>query len=163
VANVIQFKFYIRHVCRDTCCYDRTRVQRYLLLLSDTCAEIPVITIGHVCRDTCYYYRTRVHWLLTALFSDTMIYLEHVLYENIWYSDFLRTCIVWKHWPDTPEWITWTNTLHNSWCSYMCIQWTCIIYSVVITWQSNPPISRFNSLCNKFTSVWSMFVYNTIE
>ena len=34
------------------------------------------------------------------------------------------------------------------------------IYSVVITRKSNPPISQFNSLCNEFTNVWSMFVYN---
>ena len=37
---------------------------------------------------------------------------------------------------------------------------TRVLYSVVITWQSNPPVSQFNSLCNEFTSVWSMFVYN---
>ena len=30
-----------------------------------------------------------------------------------------------------------------------------------VTWQSNPPSSQFNSLCNEFMSVWSMFVYNT--
>ena len=42
----------------------------------------------------------------------------------------------------------------------MCIQWTRVLYSVVITRQSNPPISQFNSLCNEFTSVWSMCVYN---
>ena len=44
---------------------------------------------------------------------------------------------------------------------YMCIQRTCVLYSVVITWQYNPPISQFNSPCHEFTSVWSMFVYNT--
>ena len=27
-------------------------------------------------------------------------------------------------------------------------------------WQSNPPISQFNSPCNEFTSVWSLCVYN---
>ena len=43
----------------------------------------------------------------------------------------------------------------------MCIQWTRVLYSVVITWQSNPTISQFNSLCNEFTGFWSMFVYNT--
>ena len=42
----------------------------------------------------------------------------------------------------------------------MCIQWTHVLYSVVITLQSNPPISQFNSLCNEFLSVWTMFVYN---
>jgi len=26
---------------------------------------------------------------------------------------------------------------------------------------SNPPISQLNSLCNEFTSVWPMFVYNS--
>ena len=26
--------------------------------------------------------------------------------------------------------------------------------------KTNPPISQFNSLCNEFTSVWSMVVYN---
>ena len=36
----------------------------------------------------------------------------------------------------------------------MCIQWKRVLYS-------NPPISQFNSLCNKFTSIWSMFVYTT--
>jgi len=42
----------------------------------------------------------------------------------------------------------------------MCIQWTRVLYSVVLTGQSNPPISQFNTPCNEFTSVWSMFVYN---
>jgi len=42
----------------------------------------------------------------------------------------------------------------------MCIQLTRVLYSVVMTRQSNPPISQFNSLCNQFTSVWWMFVYN---
>ena len=32
--------------------------------------------------------------------------------------------------------------IHNR--CYMCIQWTCVQYSVVITWQSNPLISQFN-------------------
>ena len=32
---------------------------------------------------------------------------------------------------------------------------------VVITRQSNPPISQFNSTFNEFTSDWSMFVYNS--
>ena len=44
---------------------------------------------------------------------------------------------------------------------YMCISWTRVLYSVVITWQSNPPVSQFFSLWNVFKSVWSMFVYNT--
>jgi len=39
----------------------------------------------------------------------------------------------------------------------MCIQWTRVIYSDVITRQSNPPNSQFNSPCNEFTSDWSMF------
>ena len=33
--------------------------------------------------------------------------------------------------------------------------------AVVITRQSNPPISQFNRPCNEFTSFWSMFVYNS--
>ena len=44
----------------------------------------------------------------------------------------------------------------------MCIQWARVLYSVVITQQSNPPISQFNSPCNEFTSFWSMFVYNNV-
>ena len=44
----------------------------------------------------------------------------------------------------------------------MCIPWTRVLYSVVITWQSNPPISQFNSQCNEFTCFWSMFIYNNI-
>ena len=51
------------------------------------------------------------------------------------------------------------NKLHGP----MCIQWTHVLYSVVITRQSNSPISQFNSLCNEFTSVWTMFVYNTLS
>ena len=42
----------------------------------------------------------------------------------------------------------------------MCIQWTCVLYSVVITLQSNPPISEVSRTCNEFTSVWSMFPCN---
>ena len=38
--------------------------------------------------------------------------------------------------------------------------WTRVLYSVVITRQSNPLISQFNSLGNEFTSFWSMFIYN---
>jgi len=41
----------------------------------------------------------------------------------------------------------------------MCLQWTRVLYSLVII-LSNPPISQFNSPCNKLMSVWSMFVYN---
>ena len=52
-----------------------------------------------------------------------------------------------------------TNALQNR--CYMCIQWTRVLYSVVITRQSNPPIPQFNSTCNEFTSIWSMFGYNT--
>jgi len=33
------------------------------------------------------------------------------------------------------------------------------LYSVVIPRQSSPAISQFDSPCNEFTSVWSMFVY----
>ena len=35
--------------------------------------------------------------------------------------------------------------------------------SVVITWQYYPSISQFNSPCNEFTSVWSMFLYTTCD
>ena len=53
----------------------------------------------------------------------------------------------------------WTNVLQNR--CYMCLQWTRVLYSVVITRQSNPLISQFNSSCNEFTlSVWSMCLYN---
>ena len=37
----------------------------------------------------------------------------------------------------------------------MYIQWTRVLYSVVITWQPNPRISQLNSPCNKFTSFCS--------
>ena len=54
-----------------------------------------------------------------------------------------------------PEQITWTNALQK----YMCIQWT----RVVITVQSNPPISQFNSPCNEFTSqcLYTLLTYQT--
>jgi len=45
---------------------------------------------------------------------------------------------------------------------YMCIQWTRVLYSGVLTRQSNPSITQFNSPCNKPMSVWSMFVYSNI-
>ena len=41
----------------------------------------------------------------------------------------------------------------------MCVQWTRVLYSVVITWQSNPPISQFNSPCNEFTSIYVCIQY----
>ena len=44
---------------------------------------------------------------------------------------------------------------------YMCIQWTRVLYSAVITCQSNPPLLQFNSPYIECTSVWSMFVYIT--
>jgi len=45
----------------------------------------------------------------------------------------------------------------------MCIQWTRVLYSVVLTRQSNPPISQFSRRSNGFTSVWSIFPCNTIH
>jgi len=39
----------------------------------------------------------------------------------------------------------------------MCIQWTCVLYSVVITRQSNPSISQFNSPRNEFMSIGLMY------
>ena len=43
----------------------------------------------------------------------------------------------------------------------MCIQW--VWFYTVITGQSNPPISQFNSPCNGFMSFWSMFAYNNMH
>ena len=37
---------------------------------------------------------------------------------------------------------------------------TCSILHCKNMTKTNPPISQFNSLCNEFTSVWSMLVYN---
>ena len=62
--------------------------------------------------------------------------------------------IVYEYWPETTGWITWNNKLQNM--CYMCIQWTHVLYSVVITQHSNLPISQFSRPCNIFTSVWSM-------
>ena len=52
-----------------------------------------------------------------------------------------------------------TNALQNR--CYIRIQWTCVLNSVVLTRQSNPPISQFISLWNEFSSVWSMILCNT--
>ena len=41
-----------------------------------------------------------------------------------------------------------------------CIYHGHVFFTLVITLQSNPPISQFISPCNEFTSVWSMCVYN---
>ena len=55
-----------------------------------------------------------------------------------------------------------TLTRHSriNYTDYTSIQWTRVLYSVVTTRKSNPPISQFNSPCYEFTSFWSMFVYN---
>ena len=47
----------------------------------------------------------------------------------------------------------------------MCIQWTraLYMYSVVITLQSNPPISQFSRPCNELTSVCLMLPCNTTK
>ena len=70
----------------------------------------------------------------------------------------VRACVcllndwgVWVHWPDTPKQITWSNALQNR--CYICIQWTHVLYSVVKTWKSNPPISQFKRPCNECMSV----------
>ena len=52
------------------------------------------------------------------------------------------------------------GSIHYKNRCFMCIQWTRVLYSVVITWYANPLISQFNRPCNEFTSVWSMFPYN---
>ena len=57
--------------------------------------------------------------------------------------------------------MTWNNALQNR--CYMCIQWTRVLYSGVLTRHSNPSISKFSRPCNEFTSVWSLFVYNTMN
>jgi len=44
---------------------------------------------------------------------------------------------------------------------HLIIEKECL-HSVVITCQSNPPISQFISPCNEFTSVWSMFIHTTL-
>ena len=88
---------------------------------------------------------------------------------NTWTNKLGDTCvhnwwelyvIVYEYWPETTELITCTNALQNR--CYTCIQWTRVLYSLVITWQSNPPISQFNCLCNEFTNFWSMFIYNIL-
>ena len=56
---------------------------------------------------------------------------------------------------------TLPNKLHGP--AHCTIGDTCVCngHRVVITRQSTPPISQFNSTCNEFTSFWSMFVYMT--
>jgi len=44
----------------------------------------------------------------------------------------------------------------------MCKQWTRVLLSVEIASQSNPPISQFNSMCNAFTRVRLMSIYDTL-
>ena len=47
--------------------------------------------------------------------------------------------------------------------SVTCVYNGHVFYTLfVITQQSNPPISQYKRLCNEFTSVWSIFVYNTL-
>jgi len=58
--------------------------------------------------------------------------------------------VVYEYLPETTESITWTK--HYTRCN-MCIQWTRVLYCVVITRQSNPHISQFSRPCNESTSV----------
>jgi len=43
----------------------------------------------------------------------------------------------------------WVRAKNSQVHKHHGIQWTRGLYSVVITCQSNPPISQFNSLCNE--------------
>ena len=43
------------------------------------------------------------------------------------------------------------------------IHWTWVIYSVVITWQSNPPISQFSIPCNECTWVSGQSSYAVLS
>ena len=43
---------------------------------------------------------------------------------------------------------TLPNKLHGAAHCKIGLQWTRVLYTVVITWQSYPPISQFNSPCN---------------
>ena len=79
------------------------------------------------------------------MFENDSVYLDHC-FPHIW------EMVLYTN--ETTEWLTWTNALKIG------VTWTRVIYSVVITWQSNPHISQFNSPCNESTSVWSMFAYN---
>ena len=54
--------------------------------------------------------------------------------------------------------ITWTNVLQNR--CYMCIPWTRVLYSVVITRQSN--LFRNSVDCNEFRSVWPMLLADCV-
>ena len=87
------------------------------------------------------FWTLRNHFFLQYINSELKV---KVTMESILFS-------VWVH-----------RHMNNKRC-YMCIQWTRVLYSIVITWQSSPPISQFNSMCNAFTSVWSMLVYNTFS
>ena len=94
-----------------------------------------------------YLYTSEERWRLlrSQHFGNRLTNITLLLYKN---TD--QTLLTNKsHGP---------NALQNR--CYMCIQWTRVLYSVVITRQCNPHISQINSLCNKLTSFWSMFVYN---
>ena len=44
-----------------------------------------------------------------------------------------------------------------------CVYTGHVFYTLVVkTRQSIPPISQFNSPCNEFPNVWSMFEYNML-
>ena len=104
---------------------------------------------GIVCRNV-YYVRTLVDVLSSVCQVHTILENienhRYILYENI----------------DQILLNKFHGPTHCKKGCYMCIQWTRVLYSVVITWTSNLPISQF-SPCNEFKSVWSMCVYNTTE
>ena len=108
-----------------------------------------------------YQRHLRYRWQIVVYTFSEVTYLLSKVTCLVSYVLSEVTCLV-KLRVVCSSWYTWTNTLQNR--CYICIQWTCVIYSVVITWQSSPPISQFNSPRNEFTSVWSMFVlvYHTI-
>ena len=69
--------------------------------------------------------------------------------------------IVYKHWPDTREFITQIVELWNRWIRLLSynnqLQNTCPLYTHVT------PILYCISPCNLFRSIWSMFSYNNAK
>ena len=102
--------------------------------------------------------------VLEALYYHLVCLSENAIFVSTnylkaiytFYANVLQS-IVYEYWPETSEYIIWTNALQNRW--YVCIQLTRDKYSnIEITPRS---ISQIYRPSNEFMSVRSMFLYNT--
>ena len=100
--------------------------------------------------DVCLF---KVKWVFPLKFTFShvcMLIIMYVILPNYWLFSSFRFPAVFV----LGLWAMYAECLNK------------LMFCSVITRQSNPPTccsSQFNKPCNEFTSIWSMFVYNSRE